>query len=171
MLVLAELLHHLLAAVSCPCCKSVAMHLSTPAPRDQSRIVCRVLEVWRRRTLVLAELLRYNPDIICLQEVDEKAFQRYLEPQLAAQGAALGCGSRHMCKAVVAAAVLCARHLRAGGGCEGTPTLHEPSQLRKCYLAWPLAAVSVHWTFRSLLHRRPYLPARSLPPGHACTLL
>ena len=46
------------------------------------------MEAWRRRTLVLAELLRYNADIMCLQEVDEKAFSRYLEPQLAAQGEA-----------------------------------------------------------------------------------
>ena len=44
------------------------------------------MEPWRRRTLTLKELLRYNADIICLQEVDEKAYQRYFEPQLKAQG-------------------------------------------------------------------------------------
>ena len=35
-----------------------------------------------RRPLILIELLRYNADVICLQEVDEKAFTQYFEPHL-----------------------------------------------------------------------------------------
>ena len=53
------------------------------------------MEPWRRRTLTLHELLRYNADIICLQEVDEKAFQRYFEPQLTSQGVPVP--SMHQC--------------------------------------------------------------------------
>ncbi|PSC75583.1 2, 5 -phosphodiesterase 12 [Micractinium conductrix] len=39
-----------------------------------------------RWPLVLNELLGFNADLICLQEVDEKAFTAYLAPQLAAEG-------------------------------------------------------------------------------------
>ncbi|KAL4445318.1 hypothetical protein ABPG77_011143 [Micractinium sp. CCAP 211/92] len=39
-----------------------------------------------RRPLVLSELLGFKADIMCLQEVDEKAFSAYLEPQLEAEG-------------------------------------------------------------------------------------
>ena len=35
-----------------------------------------------RRPLVLQELLGFNADIICLQEVDEKAFALFLQPHL-----------------------------------------------------------------------------------------
>jgi 2',5'-phosphodiesterase len=31
---------------------------------------------------VLQEILGFNADIICLQEVDEKAFQQFLQPHL-----------------------------------------------------------------------------------------
>lgn len=36
---------------------------------------------------MLQELLGYNADIMCLQEVDEKAFDLYLQPHLDMQGA------------------------------------------------------------------------------------
>ena len=39
-----------------------------------------------RRPLVLSELLGFRADIVCLQEVDEKAFTAYLAPQLAQEG-------------------------------------------------------------------------------------
>ena len=41
-----------------------------------------------RRSLALVELLGFNADILCLQEVDEKAFHLYFEPQLQAAGLA-----------------------------------------------------------------------------------
>jgi 2',5'-phosphodiesterase len=40
-----------------------------------------------RRPLVLAELLGFNADVVCLQEVDEKMFSACLTPQLAQEGA------------------------------------------------------------------------------------
>jgi hypothetical protein len=42
----------------------------------------RYMDPMYRRTLVLQEVLGYHADIICLQEVDEKAFQHYLLPHL-----------------------------------------------------------------------------------------
>ncbi len=36
---------------------------------------------------MLQELLSYNADIVCLQEVDEKAFTIYFQPQLQHAGA------------------------------------------------------------------------------------
>lgn len=39
-----------------------------------------------RRQLVLRECLGYQADVMCLQEVDEKAFSDYLLPQLGARG-------------------------------------------------------------------------------------
>ena len=35
---------------------------------------------------MLSELLGFRADIVCLQEVDEKAFTAYLAPQLAQEG-------------------------------------------------------------------------------------
>lgn len=49
---------------------------------------CRYMEPMYRRTLVLQEVLGYHADIICLQEVDEKAFQHYLLPHLNFAGVA-----------------------------------------------------------------------------------
>lgn len=46
----------------------------------------RFLEPEYRRPLVLQELLGFNADVVCLQEVDEKAFSAYLAPQLAVEG-------------------------------------------------------------------------------------
>jgi hypothetical protein len=42
----------------------------------------RYMDPMYRRTLVLQEVLGYHADVICLQEVDEKAFQHYLLPHL-----------------------------------------------------------------------------------------
>lgn len=39
-----------------------------------------------RRPLVVGELLGYQPDVACLQEVDERMFLQLLHPQLAAAG-------------------------------------------------------------------------------------
>ncbi|WIA16733.1 hypothetical protein OEZ85_013387 [Tetradesmus obliquus] len=39
-----------------------------------------------RRQLVLEEVLRYQPDICCLQEVDDKVFAEFLQPHLALAG-------------------------------------------------------------------------------------
>jgi 2',5'-phosphodiesterase len=39
-----------------------------------------------RKQLVLQELQRYQADLICLQEVDDKAFSEYLAPQLVLDG-------------------------------------------------------------------------------------
>ena len=52
----------------------------------QSYLVCRFLEPQYRRPLILQELLGFHADIICLQEVDEKAFAEYFLPQLQQAG-------------------------------------------------------------------------------------
>lgn len=39
-----------------------------------------------RKQLVVAELAQYNPDVACLQEVDERAFQEHLLPHMQARG-------------------------------------------------------------------------------------
>ncbi len=39
-----------------------------------------------RKQLVVAELRRYNPDVACLQEVDERAFHEFLLPHMRAMG-------------------------------------------------------------------------------------
>lgn len=39
-----------------------------------------------RRQLVLEEVLAYQPDVLCLQEVDDKVFSDYLEPHLKRNG-------------------------------------------------------------------------------------
>ena len=49
-------------------------------------MVCRFLEPQYRRPLILQELLGFHADIICLQEVDEKAFAEYFLPQLQQAG-------------------------------------------------------------------------------------
>lgn len=40
----------------------------------------------RRMPMILAEILSYQPDIICLQEVDCSAYETYLEPAMHAKG-------------------------------------------------------------------------------------
>ena len=52
----------------------------------QSYHVCRFLEPQYRRPLILQELLGFHADVICLQEVDEKAFAEYFLPQLQQAG-------------------------------------------------------------------------------------
>lgn len=39
-----------------------------------------------RKQLVLAEVLGYGADVVCLQEVDEKVFYEYLVPHLGLAG-------------------------------------------------------------------------------------
>lgn len=50
------------------------------------QMVCRFLEPQYRRPLILQELLGFHADIICLQEVDEKAFAEYFLPQMQQAG-------------------------------------------------------------------------------------
>ena len=45
------------------------------------------MEASYRRPLIAQEVLRYNPDIVCLQEVDEKAFFTYFYPVMKHAGA------------------------------------------------------------------------------------
>ena len=47
-----------------------------------------------RRPLVLAEVLGFRPDLACLQEVDERMFTQYLQPQLEEAGGCSGCLGR-----------------------------------------------------------------------------
>ena len=47
----------------------------------------RFRDAWYRRALALQELLGYNADVMCLQEVDERALDRYLLPLMRLQGA------------------------------------------------------------------------------------
>lgn len=42
-----------------------------------------------RRPLIMQEILGYNADIICLQEVDEKAFATFFQPLMSYAGASL----------------------------------------------------------------------------------
>ncbi|XP_067001852.2 2',5'-phosphodiesterase 12 isoform X2 [Anabrus simplex] len=44
------------------------------------------LDMDYRKQLILKEILGYHGDIICLQEVDSKVFNRYLEPVLTCEG-------------------------------------------------------------------------------------
>ena len=43
-------------------------------------LLCRFMEASYRRSLIAQEVLGYNADIVCLQEVDEKAFFTYFLP-------------------------------------------------------------------------------------------
>lgn len=53
------------------------------------------LDIHYRKQLIVRQLLRSRADLICLQEVDEKVFVQYLQPQLEARGFA----GIHTCKA------------------------------------------------------------------------
>ena len=48
----------------------------------------RYLEPEYRKTLAVQEMLGYRADVLCLQEVDEKAFTGYLLPHMRHAGAA-----------------------------------------------------------------------------------
>ena len=45
------------------------------------------MEASYRRSLIAQEILGYNADIVCLQEVDEKAFFTYFRPVMQHAGA------------------------------------------------------------------------------------
>jgi 2',5'-phosphodiesterase len=59
-------------------------YASTDAAKTQIFVTCPLenLDPLYRRPLVLDELLQYNADVICLQEVDDKMFQLCLQPAL-----------------------------------------------------------------------------------------
>lgn len=57
------------------------------APQLPHVVLCRCLVPEYRRPLVLAELLGFNADVLCLQEVDDKMFSQLLQPQLGVAGA------------------------------------------------------------------------------------
>ncbi len=60
--------------------------------------MCRYLDPDYRRPLILLELLGFHADIICLQEMDEKAFAEYFLPQMQQAGRfALVLHSCHSC--------------------------------------------------------------------------
>lgn len=52
-------------------------------------LLCRFMEASYRRSLIAQEVLGYNADIVCLQEVDEKAFFTYFLPVMQHAGASL----------------------------------------------------------------------------------
>ena len=52
-------------------------------------MLCRFMEASYRRALIAQEVLGYNADIVCLQEVDEKAFFTYFLPVMQHAGAPL----------------------------------------------------------------------------------
>ena len=59
---------------------------------------CRWMASEYRRPLLLEELLGYNADILCLQEVDEKAFRVFFGPQFwHAGGSCAGAACQHCC--------------------------------------------------------------------------
>lgn len=51
--------------------------------------LCRYMEASYRRPLIAQEVLAYNADIVCLQEVDEKAFFTYFLPVMQHAGSPL----------------------------------------------------------------------------------
>ena len=53
------------------------------------RLLRRFMEASYRRSLIAQEVLGYNADIVCLQEVDEKAFFTYFLPVMHHAGAPL----------------------------------------------------------------------------------
>ena len=55
----------------------------------EMRLLCRYIEASYRRALIAQEVLGYNADIVCLQEVDEKAFYTYFLPVMQHAGAPL----------------------------------------------------------------------------------
>ena len=55
-------------------------------------MACRFLDPHYRRPLILEELLGFHADIICLQEIDEKAFGEYFLPQLQQAGSRAASG-------------------------------------------------------------------------------
>ncbi len=59
----------------------------------KSKLVCcdRFMVPEYRRPLIMQEILGYNADIICLQEVDEKAFATYFQPLMSYAGASMPC--------------------------------------------------------------------------------
>ena len=68
------------------------VHCSCPA--------CRWMASDYRRPLLLEEILGYNADILCLQEVDEKAFRVFFGPQFwHAGGSCAGAACQHCCTA------------------------------------------------------------------------
>ncbi|GMH35852.1 hypothetical protein BSKO_03720 [Bryopsis sp. KO-2023] len=46
----------------------------------------RFLDVEYRKQLILAEILGFHADVVCLQEVDKRVFEDYLKPQMAVEG-------------------------------------------------------------------------------------
>ena len=58
-------------------------------------VPCSFRDAAYRRPLILAELLGFHADVICLQEVDDKAFSVYFQPQLSAAGALTQFKARH----------------------------------------------------------------------------
>lgn len=63
-----------------PGCRSMRMQLNLI--HDMRRY----LDPDYRRPLILMELLGFHADIICLQEMDEKAFAEYFLPQMQQAG-------------------------------------------------------------------------------------
>ncbi len=62
---------------------------------------CRYLEPEYRNTLALQEMLGFHADVLCLQEVDEKAFTGYFLPHMRYAGAAAAadvqsCSQHHL---------------------------------------------------------------------------
>ena len=53
-------------------------------------VPCRYMQSAYRRPLIVAELLGYNADVVCLQEVDERAFDRYFAAQMRNAGGPAG---------------------------------------------------------------------------------
>lgn len=49
-------------------------------------VLDRFLDVAYRMQLVLAELVGFNADIICCQEVDAKVYNDYMQPLLSQKG-------------------------------------------------------------------------------------
>ena len=80
------------------CCWPAVLVLNTYA--HCSCPACRWMASDYRRPLLLEELLGYNADILCLQEVDEKAFRVFFGPQFwHAGGSCAGTACQHCCTA------------------------------------------------------------------------
>ena len=72
------------------------------------------MEASHRRPLIAQEVLGYNADVVCLQEVDEKAFHTYFNPVMQHAGAPASLplplsmlGRCYLCMAVLPSRLAC----------------------------------------------------------------
>lgn len=117
---------------------------------------CRFLNADYRRPLILQELLGFHADIICLQEVDEKAFAEYFHPQLQ-QAGTLMAPSQHATHKTQC----CPMHGHSPEVTTGSTYSYH------CTINSPHARTHCHWLIISPLQSGMYIVCGALVPIHA----